>query len=418
MSVLSIRLVPRAMPPPSRFVAVCGLAALSAASAAGSRALQTEPTQCPDPTTRGCGMPAWDVRWSMRASLYTYCYESCPLEFFANHSDLGLFGGVVGVDHYWTGQGMPCIDGVPQEFAAQDAFAAATKARFPGTKMLLYRITDAVPYAAVVHDAMVEHPDWFARWTHPPYDNGTLCLMPPEAKTGRPGDNCSWEIRAGVYDFSQEVVRDWFLENIVKPVMKVGDGIWLDGDGPDNGAWACSGSYDWKNLKPPYPALNSSETDAFCVGENLVQQAAHEWLIANGGFDAQACFSNIAGSSLPQAADTPAQCAAKLRASDHRPSPLGGPTGYAMDRTGGRDYTDATALQTIAAFMLVRDAHWFFGVTQTSNTINMTVAALLLSDFGAPLDRMSNAGDVFTRHYEKATVTLDCASFTARFTPV
>ena len=298
--------------------------------------------------------------------------------------------------------------------AVADAVVAPADATLPDAT-----VPDAaVPDAAVVHDALVEHPDWFARWTHPPYDNGTLCLMPPEAKTGRPGDNCSWEIRAGVYDFSQEVVRDWFLENIVKPVMKVGDGIWLDGDGPDNGAWACSGSYDWKNLKPPYPALNSSETDAFCVGENLVQQAAHEWLIANGGFDAQACFSNIAGSSLPQAADTPAQCAAKLRASDHRPSPLGGPTGYAMDRTGGRDYTDATALQTIAAFMLVRDAHWFFGVTQTSNTINMTVAALLLSDFGAPLDRMSNAGDVFTRHYEKATVTLDCASFTARFTPV
>jgi len=91
---------------------------------------------------------------------------------------------------------MPCIDGVPQEFAMQDAFALATKARFPGTRMLLYRITDAVPYDAVVHDAMVEHPDWFVRWHHAPNNNGSICVVPPEAQTGRPGDNCSWPIQA------------------------------------------------------------------------------------------------------------------------------------------------------------------------------------------------------------------------------
>jgi hypothetical protein len=62
--------------------------------------------------------------------------------------------------------------------------------------MLLYRITDAVPYDAVVHDAMVEHPDWFVRWHHAPNNNGSICVVPPEAQTGRPGDNCSWPIQA------------------------------------------------------------------------------------------------------------------------------------------------------------------------------------------------------------------------------
>jgi hypothetical protein len=57
------------------------------------------------------------------------------------------------------------------------------------------------------------------------------------------GFNCSWPIIAAAYDFSQQVVQDWFLENIIKPVMTVADGVWLDGDGPDNGAWMCSGSY-------------------------------------------------------------------------------------------------------------------------------------------------------------------------------
>ena len=64
-----------------------------------------------------------------------------PLDFFANNTHLGVFAGVVGVDHYHTDQGMPCINGRPQEFEHQDAFAIATKAQFPGTRVLEYRIT-------------------------------------------------------------------------------------------------------------------------------------------------------------------------------------------------------------------------------------------------------------------------------------
>lgn len=92
-----------------------------------------------------------------------------------------------------------------------------------------------------------------------------VCLMPYH-EHGTDGYNCSWPIIAAAYDFSQQVVQDWFLENIMcvppphlhhglgrpapaclsdrsKPTMTVADGVWLDGDGPDNGAWMCSGSY-------------------------------------------------------------------------------------------------------------------------------------------------------------------------------
>lgn len=101
----------------------------------------------------------------------------------------------------------------PTEFANQDAFALATKATFPGTRILQYRITGAVPYDALVHSAIVEHPEYFVRWS-----NGSVCQMWFE-ESGTTGHNCSWPIRASAYDFSQAVVRDWFLENIIKPVM-------------------------------------------------------------------------------------------------------------------------------------------------------------------------------------------------------
>jgi hypothetical protein len=166
----------------------------------------------------------------MRSSLYTYCFTHCPLAFFANHTDLGVFGGVVGVDHYHTNQGMPCINGRPQEFEHQDAFTIATKAQFPGTRVLQYRITAAVPYAGIVHDAMLAHPDYFIHWHHAPNNNGSIALMPyAEHGTGGPANACDWPIIAAAYDFSQQVVQDWFLENIIKPVMVHGDGVWLDG---------------------------------------------------------------------------------------------------------------------------------------------------------------------------------------------
>ena len=79
---------------------------------------------CDDGGTDGCAPPQgakWD-RWDMAGSTYTYCFGGCPIPWLiANTQALGLgeYGGVVGVDHYWTHQGMPCEDGKPQEFTHQ-----------------------------------------------------------------------------------------------------------------------------------------------------------------------------------------------------------------------------------------------------------------------------------------------------------
>jgi hypothetical protein len=122
---------------------------------------------CTDGGNGGCSPPIgdkWDT-WSMRASTYTYCYGGCVVDWFMENSDqLGLlpYAGVVGVDHYWTHQGMPCIDGKPQEFALQDALAQRWKAKFPEVRVLQYRILSAVPVDMVVqnkinsdHDSVV-----------------------------------------------------------------------------------------------------------------------------------------------------------------------------------------------------------------------------------------------------------------------
>jgi len=76
---------------------------------------------CTDGGRGGCGPPIgdkWD-RWDMAGSTYTYCFHGCVVDWLYNNTgalDLPSYGGVVGVDHYWTHQGMPCVDGRPQEF--------------------------------------------------------------------------------------------------------------------------------------------------------------------------------------------------------------------------------------------------------------------------------------------------------------
>ena len=156
--------------------------------------------------------------------------------------------------------------------------------------------------------------------------------------------------------------------------------------------------------------------DAFCAGEKAAVEAAHTWLYANGGFDPQACVDWIGDSnSIPARSDSPSACAAKVVALSAVNSPTL-PVGYASDRTGGKGYNDDNAAQAIAAFMLARKEMWFFGVSQHNNSFTPAVAALMLRDDGAPLGDMTRSGNTFSRRYERATVSLDCDTFTAAWT--
>ena len=182
-----------------------GLTRAAAPAADPSNGTCPKPATPPPPDNSACSLPRWNVSWAMRDSSYAYCFFHCPLDSLFKNNQSGLWGGVVGVDHYFTHQGMPCHGGLPDEFKAQDDYAIATKRRFPKARVLQYRITDAVPYAPIVHDKMVADPAAFIRWhgTGPGgLNNGSVCTVPPEARTGRPGDNCSWEIRAGACERS------------------------------------------------------------------------------------------------------------------------------------------------------------------------------------------------------------------------
>lgn len=207
------------------------------------------------------------------------------------------------------------------------------------------------------------------------------------------------------------------------------DGIWLDGIGPDNGAYMCAG------VCCGYGATNSPllqpEIDSHCEGQAAATTMAQKWLIANGGWEAQKCFDYY-GKGLPTADDTPAQCAQNLQknaaiGADH--------TKYNFvvaygDRTGGRSgYNDTTVAGTVAAFLLMRGQHWLFSIAPTpgtsggatdkrSGTLEPATAKVLLSDYGeakGPMTQVAGKPGVFQREFTGATVSLDCNSWTPTF---
>ena len=126
---------------------------------------------------------------------------------------------MVGVDHYFTNQGVPCINGEPHEFQNQRDLSAAMKANFSGIRFMTYRILDAVPYDMVVQNKIVESPEFFVRWMHQAgssasgnesvcYNYVSACFNDP-TRINDPAHNCSFEIRAAAYDFKNPDVRDW-----------------------------------------------------------------------------------------------------------------------------------------------------------------------------------------------------------------
>ena len=101
-------------------------------------------------------------------------------------------------------------------------------------------------------------------------------------------------------------------------------------------------------------------------------------------------------------------------------------------RTGGRtDYDDDSVAGTVAAFLLMRGQHWLFSIgpnggkqpatprdEHDTGTLLKATAELLLSDYGKPKGAMTSVPGkplVFQREYEKATVSLDCNSWTPTF---
>jgi hypothetical protein len=166
------------------------------------------------------------------------------------------------------------------------------------------------------------------------------------------------------------------------------------------------------------------------------------------------CFSyKVEG--MPQASDTTATCASKVMsmavwAANH--SNYNTVVAYGSYEGGMQGYNDSTAAGAVAAFLIIRGQHWLMSIgvhnpcnpqhypvtgrchsdcgpdcagcktpcNASSNVMHPTTAELMVTDYGKPLGQahtVAGKPNVFAREFEKATVSLDCSSFAAAFTP-
>jgi hypothetical protein len=253
----------------------------------------------------------------------------------------------------------------------QDSLAIEWKSHFPGMRFLSYRIMSAVPYDKVISDKIVSDPDFFVRWKHQPnsskqgnesvcYNNLSPCFNDPH-RINAPGHNCSFEIRAAAYNFLNPAVGDWYLSNVLYRSLLHADGMWLDGNGYDNGAWMCSGICC--GFGPENSPHNQSEIDAFCKAQTDIATRGRRHIIAQAGYDFN-CFSYRVD-SLPRADDDVTTCSAKLMAtaawaSDH--SNYNTVVAYGGDTGGAQGYNSSTAAGAVAAFLIMRGEHWLFSI--------------------------------------------------------
>ena len=259
------------------------------------------------------------------------------------------------------------------------------------------------------------------------------CFNDPK-RINNKANKCSFHISAAAYNWTNPTLAPWFIEKVVAPSLVHGDGIWLDGIGPDNGAYMCSGAccgYGAHNSP-----LNQDEITAHCEAQAAATTQAQTYLREHGGWEAQACFDYKGGAELPHAGDSPASCAMKMEkwaAFGANHSNYNFVVAYG-DRTGGRQsYNDSNVADTVAAFLIIRGQHWLFSIGpnggsggsssppyhQDPGTLELETAQVLLSDYGRPkgnMTKVSGKTGVYQRVFEKATVTLDCAHFKGTIT--
>jgi hypothetical protein len=195
-----------------------------------------------------------------------------------------------------------------------------------------------------VRDKMLSSPDFFVRWTHNNGSfvaNGSICqnfasgCFNNMSRLNNPAHRCPFVVRAAAYNWIRNVdvaadpqplpdpaVLSWYLTHVINRTLRVADGAWIDGDGPDNGAWMCSGGTGPRhktegNCPATGCALTWAENTAFQYAERLVVHASHEWLLARGGYDYR-CLRFV--NDVPTAADSPSSCSAKLHALAFQPN--------------------------------------------------------------------------------------------------
>jgi hypothetical protein len=301
------------------------------------------------------------------------------------------------------------------------AQAEATNALNPAGKNFIYRnAIKALPFFSSVREKLEDRSYW--GWFLPyknctAFDcgiNATQNLYHDFLQTPR-GD-CGSGIECGEYlfDLRNESLREWLRTDYILGPTGLGSpavhGFYFD-DG-----WNQEGPTEEDPRAVAACGLSKDDVQALIDAYKLSYQEKINATIAHGGF----VFDKFDSPSPPNITSAPQQCLPFLRRYCGANSPS--QTGPMLLQFSRVNHTHPWPLpypnQDLATFLLVRgDYGWLgYGWAGCYSPETYTRPAGLDADYGTPLGFCSeeSSSGVFTRNYTKASVSLDCNTFTAR----
>ena len=346
--------------------------------------------------------------------------------------------------------------------------AAKAKAAAPNTQVWIYRnLVQAYAEFVQVREKLEDpaYAGWFMKFgpnnneTSTPRcsensRNETHCSDLFHWKGQRPGGDCGDIIPCGwyVFDHRNESLRSWIVEEFI-----LGDKLGLGNESVDGFLFD-----DWWTLDGP------TETNGFFGGTNLphngteiaeirgnwsitvwesqkriAEQKGYTWSNVNCNLDYHSGYGgspedfalcglvktegyfhadNVKGTPVKEKEVTAAkgQCAAWLSAACTPTSVLPEiPILMSFTRNDdGKQFPLPAPLQDIATFLLVRGAYAWMGYGWLGCTDTYERPDALKHDYGEPVDKIcyETTPGVFTRKWSKATITLDCNTWTPNIT--
>ena len=402
------------------------------------------------------------------SSMSMFCNSSGPL------NSVPASFGVASID--WSNQKTQWAPSAPMDcnerLAAQ---AAAIKAASPSTHVFTYRnLVKALPWFTEVRLALEDpaYAGFFLRFrpggpaannTHVPrcdttydpplcsdfYHDQSQSPAVPSPSNPNPDGRCVGHCDCGsvpcgeyLWDWRNGTqLTDWIIAKHIGGPLGLDhpaiSGFFIDDfwcSNLINGTGACGdpvqGPTEVDAHNQADMALSDADVAALTRGWLAGFTAAQRAIAARGGYT----WSRIPGqdnaNAEPVIVDA-GSCAARMAqacvaAPPWRDAPL--LHGLNFNSSGGLPSVDAD----IAAFLLMRGPwaftgagywgmSWPTGATWNSSNIPRDRPAQMDADFGAPLDAAcapaGGGGHRFSRRYERTTVTLDCATYTATFQP-
>jgi len=353
-------------------------------------------------------LPPWPSTYDMSESTII---QPCNVDGWFNSS----FAAKFGITSYDWSNAKKLWSKVKPMNCEEDLVTQAeeTKSINPDARVWVYRnLVKALPWFSSVR-AKLEDPaywGWFLHYKNASGNTATTNLYHDFEQT--PSGDCGVGVECGEYlfDHRNASLLNWLIhEYTVSPTGVLNpniDGLFIDDH------WSASGPSEEDGRCIEIIGLSTKDVTEITQGWQANTDAVHTAMIKANAFAWQLLsFTDGSDQVNPRA-----QCAEWIRENCKANSSISqGPLMFGFTRVASRQPFPLPAFeQDLATFLLVRGPYAWLGYDWVGCSKPWERPAGMDIDYGVPTsDCKETQTGVFVREYSKATVTMDCTSWTA-----